>query len=168
MSHSAVTLEDLLADYEMTAARWKNFFQANPDAAMVSTDIAGSKNVGELVWHIYAASFRTAQRLLGEELSDFGSLSAVRNISTAFALQAEGVKKLRQFLEAASEATLEELFEIRPPGAAKPVASGTKRKLCLHVMVHAIRHWAQIVPLLRVNGFRPDWPQDILLSEAIR
>jgi uncharacterized damage-inducible protein DinB len=168
MRHSAVTLEDLLADYEAAAARWKNFFEANPGAAMVSTDIASSKNVGELMWHIYAASFRTAQRLLGEEVSNVESLSAVRNISTAFALHIQGVGKLRRFLETASEATLEEAFEIRSPGAGKPLVSGTKRKLCLHVMVHAIRHWAQIVPLLRVNGFPPDWPQDILFSVAIR
>jgi uncharacterized damage-inducible protein DinB len=168
MSHLAVTLEDLLADYELTTARWKSFFEANPDAAMVPTDIAGSKNVGELVWHIYAASFRTAQRLLGEELSSAASLSSVRDVSSAFLLQAEGTKKLRQFLETASEATLEETFEIRPSGTTGRVITGTKRKLCLHAMVHALRHWAQIVPLLRVKGFRPDWTHDILASEAIR
>ncbi len=168
MSHVAVTLEDFLADYETTAKRWKSFFDANPDAALVPTDIAGSKYVGELVWHIYAASFRTAQRLLGEEVSDMASLSPVRNVSTAFELQVEGMKKLKQFLETASEATLEEAFEIRHSGTGKLLVSGTKRKLCLHLTVHAIRHWAQIVPILRVHDFRPDWGQDILFSEAIR
>jgi uncharacterized damage-inducible protein DinB len=168
MAHLAVSLEDLLADYELTAARWKKFFEANPDAALVPTDIAGSKNVGELVWHIYVASYRTMQRLLGEELSSVAGLYPVRNIASAFALQVEGTKKLRQFLDSASEAALEEKLEFRPSKEGASIISGTKRKFCLHLMVHAIRHWAQIVPLLRVNGFRPDWAHDILLSEAIR
>lgn len=167
MEHSAVTLEALLADYEATAARWAKFFEANPGAALVPTDIAGSTNIGELVWHIFAASFRLGQRLLGEEITDFDSLTPVRDVSSAFALEAEAVRKLRRFLETASEATLEEPFEFKSR-LARGVISGTKRKLCLHAMVHAIRHWAQITTLVRVAGYPPDWPQDILFSEAIR
>ena len=53
-------------------------------------------------------------------------------------------------------------------GLCKRPITGTKRKLCLHVMVHAIRHWAQIGTLVRIGGYPPDWPQDILFSEAIR
>ena len=167
MEHSAVTFEALLADYEATTLRWKNFFEANPGAALVPTDIAGSKNIGELVWHIHAASFRLAQRLLGEEVTDFDSLTPVHDVSSAFLLEAEGTKKLRRFLETATEASLEEPFEFKSR-AAKGLISGTKRKLCLHAMVHAIRHWAQIGTLVRIAGYPPDWPQDILFSEAIR
>ena len=167
MDHSAVTFEELLADYEATAARWKSFFEANPDAALVPTDIAGSKNIGELVWHIFAASFRLGQRLLGEELTDPGSSTPVRDIPAAFALKDEGVKKLRQFLANASDATLEEPFEFKSRLMQQPI-TGTKRRLCLHAMVHAIRHWAQIGTLVRIGGYPPDWPQDILFSEAIR
>jgi uncharacterized damage-inducible protein DinB len=167
MSHCAVTLEDLLADYQATAARWKKFFEDNPGAALVATDVDGSKNIGELVWHIYAASFRLAQRLLGEELSDLESSTPVRDIPAAFALEAEAVKKLRQFLATASEETLEEPFEFKSR-VTQQLISGTKRKLYLHVMVHAIRHWAQIGTLVRCAGFPPNWPQDILFSEAVR
>lgn len=108
MSHPAVTLEALLADYQSTAARWKKFFDANPGAALVPIDIAGSKNIGELVWHIYAASFRHAQRLLGEEVTDLESFTTIRDIPAAVALEAEAVKKLQQFLANTSEAALEE------------------------------------------------------------
>jgi uncharacterized damage-inducible protein DinB len=167
MCHSAVSLEDLLADFEATAARWRNFFDANPGAALVPTDIAGSKNIGELVWHIYAASLRLAERLLGEELTNLESFPKVRDIPAAFALEAEAVKRLRQFLATVTEATLEEPFEFKSRLTQHNV-SGTKRKLCLHAMVHAIRHWAQIGTIVRVAGFPPDWPQDILFSEAIR
>lgn len=164
MSHSAVTFEELLADHDVTATKWKQFFETNPDAASVPTDIAGSKNISELVWHIYAASFRLAQRLLGEELSDPGS---VHDIPAAFALKDEAVKKFRQFLSNASEATLEETFEFKSRLVPQPI-TGTKRKLCLHAFVHAIRHWAQIGTLVRLADYSLDWPQDILFSEAIQ
>src|SRR5271156_2533149 len=113
MDHPAVTFEELLADYEATAARWKSFFEANPDAALVPTDIARSKNIGELVWHIYASSFRHAQRLLGEEVSDLEGTVTLRDTASAFALKDEAIAKLRQFLANASEAALEEQLEFK-------------------------------------------------------
>src|SRR5277367_5680652 len=113
MDHPAVTFEELLADYEATAARWKSFFEANPDAALVPTDIAKSQNIGELVWHIYAASFRHAQRLLGEEVTDLEGTTTVRDIASAFALEDGAVAKLRQFLENTSEAALHEQLEFK-------------------------------------------------------
>lgn len=167
MSHCAVTLEDLLADYEATAARWAKFFELNPDAALVPTDIAMSKNIGELVWHIYAVSFRHAQRLLGEEVSEVESLGTVHDVSAAFVLKDATVSKVRRFLETAAESNLEEPFEFRSR-ITQRLVSGTKRKLCLHIMVHAIRHWAQIGTQVRLAGYPPGWPQDIVFSEVIR
>lgn len=166
MSHPAVTLEDLLADYEATAARWRKFFEDTPGAALVPTDIAGSKNIGELVWHIYAASFRHAQRLLGEEVTDLESFTTVRDIPAAFALEAEAVKKLQQFLANTSEAALEEQLEFQSRITGR-ISYGSRRKLCMHLLVHAIRHWAQIGTLARLGGYPPDWPQDIWFSEGI-
>jgi len=166
MSHSAVSFEELLADYEATATRWKDFFDANPGAALVPTDIAQSKNIGELVWHIYACSFRHAQRLLGEEVSDLEGTVTLRDTASAFALKDEAIAKLRQFLANASEAALEEQLEFKSRTTGR-VSYGSRRKLCLHVLVHAIRHWAQIGTLVRLGGYPPDWPQDIWFSEAI-
>jgi uncharacterized damage-inducible protein DinB len=45
--------------------------------------------------------------------------------------------------------------------------SASRRKFCLHIFVHAIRHWAHIATILRQNGFPPSWLQDIVFSEAI-
>ncbi|QNI31030.1 DinB family protein [Alloacidobacterium dinghuense] len=166
MEHSAVTLEALLADYEATAARWAKFFEANPGASLVPTDIAKSQNIGELVWHIYAASFRHAQRLLGEQVTDLEGTVTVRDIASAFALKDAAVAKLLQFLANTSEASLDEQLEFKSRITGR-VSYGSRRKLCLHVLVHAIRHWAQIGTLVRIGGYPPDWGQDIWYSEAI-
>lgn len=164
MSHTAVTLEDLLADFDATAATWKEFFASNPGAADVATDIAKSGNIAALVWHIYAASVRLSERLLGEPVSDFSGVPE-RNLDLAWEVQSRGSANLRRFLEGADDAALNEVLHF--PTRVAGELSGSRRKVCLHAFVHAIRHWAQIGPILRQNGFPPAWGQDILFSKAI-
>lgn len=166
MSLAAVTFEELLADFDLTVARWKEFFAANPPAAEVPTDIANSRNVGALVWHIYGASVRLSQRLLGEPLIDLSEPKLVKNIGGAWEMHALGAANLRRFLNGASEAVLDEVMQFETKAAGK--FEVTRRKVCLHVFVHAIRHWAQIGPLVRQSGFPVGWPQDILFSSAIK
>ena len=166
MSHTAVTLEDLLADFDATAAKWTQFFTANPAAAEVHTDIARNRNIGELVWHIYAAAVRHSQRLLGEPVSDLEAMTPVKNLQGAWELQTRAKENLQVFLETTSESALDLVFHFQTRTVGE--ASCSRRKLCLHIFIHAIRHWAQIGPIVRQNGFQPDWPQDILFSKMIR
>ena len=166
MGHCAVTLEDLLLDFEQTAARWQRFFQENPGAASVPCDIAKSTNVSALVWHIYAAAYRVSERLLNEPVSDLEAMTPVKDLNGAFSLKVAAAARIKQFLETTNEAALNETYELATPTGLK--ISTSRRKLCLHIFVHAMRHWAQIVPLVRLGGYPPAWPQDVLFSEAIR
>jgi uncharacterized damage-inducible protein DinB len=163
MSHTAVTLEDLLADFEATAAKWKQFFAVNPGAAEVETDIAGSSNIGELVWHIYGGAVRLSERLLGEAVSDWEAVGP-KNLEKAWVLQARAAGNLRRVLETTNDAALDEVFYFQTRTAGEVRAS--RRKTCLHIFVHVIRHWAQIGPIVRQHGYPPNWMQDILFSEA--
>jgi uncharacterized damage-inducible protein DinB len=81
-------------------------------------------------------------------------------------LQSRAAAKLRPFLESANDAELDEILSFQTRAAGEVAA--TRRKLCTHIFVHAIRHWAQIGPLVRQNRFPVGWPQDILFSGAIR
>lgn len=164
-THSAVNMEELLADFEATAARWQAFFAANPGAAEVPTDIAKSGKVGALVWHIYAAATRHSERLLKQPVSDLEAATPVKDLAAAWELAARAAANLRRYLAVATDAELNEVtaFTTRSGGSA----SASWRKLYLHIMVHAIRHWAQIGTILRQGGYPPDWPQDILFSTEI-
>ena len=170
MPHSAVTMEDLLADFEATAARWRELLLAHPEAAEVPTDIAGTGTVGALVWHIYAASYRHAQRLLGEPITDLeagqGPGEGPHDLPAGFALQQQAADKLRGFLARTTPDELSEVlrFETR---TGRNQAAPTRRKLFLHIAVHAIRHWAQIATLLRTAGHPVPGRHDILFSEVI-
>ncbi len=165
MSHAAVTMEELLADFEETAERWKAFFAANPGAAEVQTDIMKSGNVAALVWHIYAAATRHSERLLKEPVSDLEGANPVKNLEAAWQLQARAAANMQRYLATADDAELNEVMTFT--GRTGVSASSSRRKLYLHVMVHAIRHWAQIGPLVRHGGYQPGWQQDILFSTAI-
>jgi uncharacterized damage-inducible protein DinB len=165
MSHTAVTLEELLADFEATAATWKQFFAANPGAAEVATDIAKSETLTGLVWHIYAVSVRHSERLLGQPVSDLEATTPQKTLDLAWELQIRASSNLRRFLGGAEDAALNEIFKMQTRTAGE--VSLSRRKLCLHIFVHAIRHWAQIGTIARQNGFPPGWGQDIAFSKAI-
>jgi uncharacterized damage-inducible protein DinB len=166
VSFSAVSFQELLDDFDQTAVKWKEFFAANPAAAEVPSDIMNSGTVGALVWHLYLASVVHSQRLLGEPVTDFAATTPVKDITGAWEMHARGSTNLRRLLDGVKDATLDE--EIIFPSREVGEITVTRRKLCLHIFVHAIRHWAQIGPLVRQNGFPVGFPQDILFSEAIR
>ena len=166
MTHCAATLEELLDDFNRTAARWQAFFAEHPQAANAPTDIARSTTVAHLVWHICAVSYRHSQRLLGQAPTDLEAVHPGKDLDSAWKLQAAAAEKLSQFLSQADDKTLDRVFTIQTRSAGE--LSCSYRKLFLHVFVHAIRHWAQIGPIVRQNGFTPAWMQDILFSNAIR
>lgn len=166
MPHTAVTLEDLLADFHETTARWKAFFQAHPEAAEVPTDIARSTHVAELVWHIYAVAYRHSERLLGLPVTDLEAANPAKDLATAWKLYETASENLARFLAETNDAALDRVFSFPTRSAGE--ISGSYRKLCLHVFVHSIRHWAQIGPLVRQHGYLPEFGQDIFFSRSIR
>lgn len=44
-------------------------------------------------------------------------------------------------------------------------AFGGERRIVVHILLHEIRHWAQIATLLRLNGFAVEW-HDFLFFAA--
>jgi uncharacterized damage-inducible protein DinB len=44
--------------------------------------------------------------------------------------------------------------------------SASPKKIVVHVLMHEIRHWAQIATLLRLNGFKGDF-HDFLFSPVL-
>jgi len=165
MSHTAVTFEELLADFDATAANWKAFFAANPGAAEVPTDIAKSANIAALVWHIYRVALRHSERLLGEPVSALEAAPSEKTLEPAWEMQSRASANLRRFLESTDDDALSERMQFQTQTAGE--VSGSRRKLCLHLFVHTIRHLAQIASIVRQHGFPPNWPQDIFFSRAI-
>jgi uncharacterized damage-inducible protein DinB len=44
----------------------------------------------------------------------------------------------------------------------------TPRKLLFHILLHEIRHWAQIALAVRLAGFQPPGDHDLFFSRALK
>jgi uncharacterized damage-inducible protein DinB len=165
MNEPGITLKELLAYNEQESEKWKRYFATNPTALDVHCDIYNSGNVRGLLRHIFAVELRHSQRLLGEEVTPYEAISPSSD-DELFALHTTALENLRKFLSTAESGNLEEEIALQTVSAGTLNAS--RRKLFAHILLHSIRHWAQLTVLLRQNGFTTHWPKDLLFSYAIR
>ena len=63
MTQPILTAEEILAWNEKTAQGWRQLLTSHPELLTQPCDIAGTKNVAELLQHIVAAQLRYAERL---------------------------------------------------------------------------------------------------------
>lgn len=165
MSANGIALKELLADNKAGAEKWKTWFAANPAALDVNCEIYNSGTVRGFLKHIFAVELRHSQRLLGQEVTAYDAISA-GSTEDLFRIHDLAVQNLEQFLSTADDAALMEIISLQTVSAGTIQAS--RRKLCVHILLHSIRHWAQMATLLRANGFKTEWPKDFLFSAAIQ
>jgi uncharacterized damage-inducible protein DinB len=53
-------------------------------------------------------------------------------------------------------------FSTRSAGVLK----ASRRTVFVHLLMHSIRHYAQLATIVRHNGVKPDWGMDYLLMGA--
>src|SRR5579864_3528349 len=118
--------------------------------------------VGDLVRHIFSAEKRYIERLMGRPLTDTGSVPA-DNLEALFQFGDESRQELKDFVEAFPIEQWDVPFEFKLMNSVLRV---TPKKIIVHVLVHEMRHWAQIATLLRLNGMTGDF-HDFLFSPAM-
>ena len=164
MTAAAITLDELLADNDAATEKWKAWFAANPAALEVPCAIYNSGTVRGLLKHIFAVELRHSQRLLGQEVTSYDAIP-VGSLEDLMAIHAQAIQNLRKFLSTASDAALLEVIPLQTVSAGTLHAS--RRKLFAHILLHSMRHQAQLTSLLREAGYKTDWPKDFLFSEAL-
>ena len=82
-----------------------------------------------------------------------------------FAAGREARALFEEFLAAATAEELARVVEFDTLTAGRQRSS--KRKLAAHVLVHGVRHWAQVASHLRAHGRPTGWPHDLLTSPAL-
>lgn len=164
MRTPGITFKELLADNEANTVKWQAWFEAHPQALEVLCDVADSKTVEELVHHIFVVQLRHSQRLLGEPVHGYDN-DPVAAPKMLFSLADEGRNNLLRFIEHTSESHAGEVIHFTLRSGRQ--VSVSRRKLVVHIMIHGIRHWAQISTLLRQSGYHPGWGSDFLDSTAM-
>lgn len=120
------------------------------------------ENVGELVRHIFSAEKRYVERLCGRSLTDPASIPR-DNIEALFQFSKQSRKELRRLVETlpAQQWDAPQDFKV-----LNYFLRATPKKIVIHILVHEIRHWAQIATLLRLNGLVDEF-HDFLASPVM-
>jgi uncharacterized damage-inducible protein DinB len=164
MSELSITGEDLLTWNDITAHKWRDFVTANPRLLSVPCDIRETATVGQLLQHIVAVELRFAQRLKGLPETDYADVP-YRTGDEILSTHNHALAIVR-IVMADPDYDWEKEIEFVTITAGKIKAS--RKSIFLHLLMHSIRHYAQLATLARQNGFRPDWPMDYLYMNFMK
>ncbi len=161
----ALTVDDLLEYTNWQRARWLTWFRDHPEALALSAGPNGDgrfTSVGDLVKHIFGAELRYVQRLQGQPLNDLATIPS-DDIEALFSTGEAGRRTLTDLI-AGLDASLWDVpreFVILTYNV-----TATPKKIVMHVLMHEIRHWAQIATICRLNGLVTEW-SDFLASPVL-
>jgi uncharacterized damage-inducible protein DinB len=161
-----LTLKDLMEYTEWDRKNWRAWFPQQGERALsLSCGPHGDGRlgtVGEIVRHIFSAEMRYVQRLSGRPLTDTSSLPTTDS-EALFQFGEQGRKELREFAESYPAEEWDKLQDLQiGPYSMK----ATPRKIVIHILMHEIRHWAQIATLLRMEGLKGEF-HDFLFSPVL-
>jgi len=145
--------------------RWRRFFDAQPGAMDAGIQPGGRfATVGKLIDHIFLVEQRHLQRLRGEPPADRTGLTG-NNAPPLFDYGASVRRELEQFVGDLDEDAADQVrtFEVR-----EQQWTMSARKLLFHILLHEIRHWAQIALAVRQAGLEPPGDHDLFYSRALR
>lgn len=159
-----LSLDELLAWNAEERAKWQPWLRAHPAALNVPVQPGGRfPTVGALIDHIFLVEVRHTQRLQGKELPTESGVPA-GDLDALFAYAARGREGVRQFL---TTVRIDDLDQPRDVRVASGVYRLSPRKLLFHMVLHEVRHWAQIAAAVRMAGFAPPGDHDLFYSKAL-
>jgi len=162
-----LSLNDLCDYTDWERQKWHDWLgQHGADVLKLSAGPHGDgrfQTVGDVIRHIFSAEKRYVDRLSGRPITDTASVSN-DNIQALFEFGRQSRKDFREFAEAfpMAEWDVPQEFTLGNSGFRM-----TPRKIAVHVLLHEIRHWAQIATLFRMSGLSLGEFHDILFSPAL-
>ena len=157
MSIPGLTGEDLYAWVERTSSGWRGLLAAHPEALSFPCDIRGQESVAGLLQHIAAVEL-----LFTEWLSGTASTPAVPSSATVETIYATHDKAMSLFLSLNQH---DETWWQEPvdfPMRSGAIIHGPRRVFAIHMLMHSIRHYAQLATIVRQHGITPGWQMDYL------
>jgi uncharacterized damage-inducible protein DinB len=161
MTQPILTAEEVLAWNEKTAQGWRQLLTTHPELLTQPCDIAGTKNVAELLQHIVAAQLRYAERLAGLPVSDYAAIP-FDSVESIYAVHDRAVSIFQQLLTSDVDWSESIDFVTRTAGTLH----SDRKTILFHALLHSVRHYAQLASLTRQCGVKADWPMDYLFMHA--
>ena len=147
--------------------KWRTWLLGHPAALEVPLqpgEGARLPTVGKLIDHIFLVEQRHLQRLRDEPLSTSTGLTAA-NAPPLFDYGASVRRELDRFIETLDDEVADQVRTFNVRDQSWPM---TPRKLLFHILLHEIRHWAQIALAVRLAGLEPPGDHDLFYSRALR
>ncbi len=159
---AAVLLE--LVRYAMgESARWRAWLaEQDPSVLALPVGEAQIATVGTLLAHVAGVDVIYAGTVAGEVRPAY-EWPGVDALDPIFAQEDEAFGKLVAFLEDAGEGALDRELTLRVRGYRLTASAG---KMIAHMLVHGIRHYAQMATALRAAGHAQPWQHDLILGDG--
>lgn len=157
-----IPIDDLLRWNDLTAVHWRDLARAHPEILSLPCDVRESGTAARLLQHIVAVELRYAQRLAAEPESSYDDVA----FGTPDEIHATHVRALDTVRGLLADQGYDWDREIEFQTITLGKLRATRRDVLLHLLLHGIRHYAQLATLVRAAGIKPDWPMDFLFLNA--
>ncbi len=161
-----LSLIDLIEYTDWERSQWHDWFKNQGDRALaISAGPHGDgrfSTIGDQVKHIFSAEKRYIDRLSNRPLTDTASLPN-SNVEALFQFGRQSRTDLKDFIAAfpSNDWNVSQEFNL-----LNNSLRATPRKIVIHVLLHEVRHWAQIGTLFRLNGLAVEF-HDFLFSPVL-
>lgn len=159
---TGVTLLELIDYSDHDRAKWKAWFTADPSRLNIPFQAAGRfPTVGALLDHIFLVERRHLSRLEGATPPDTTGV-APGDVKALFEYADLVRADYRTFAAELDDVTARETMTVN-------VRSGqpremTRRRLAIHIVVHELRHMAQVAFAARLAGHEPPGEHDLFYA----
>ena len=160
-----LSIDELLRYTGEERDKWRRWVTGHPHALEATVQPDGRfGTVGKLMDHIFLVERRHLQRLSGLPLSKSTGLTG-NNAAPLFDYGASVRREMEQFVRELDEedANVPRTIEVRDRQWVM-----SPRKLLFHMLLHELRHWAQIALAVRLGGFEPPGEHDLFYSNALK
>jgi uncharacterized damage-inducible protein DinB len=162
---TVIDFQNLIAYTDHERAKWKKWLVADPSRLAIPFQSGGRfATVGNLVNHVFWVEQRHLARLEGTPVPE--TTGAPEDDLNALFEYGDRVRaNLKAFVNGAGDRMNQPItFSLRDSGPFTVL----RRKLAAHILLHEIRHFAQIAYAARVAGHEPPGEHDYFFAPVDR
>ena len=162
-----ISLDELFGYTEGERAKWERWFGSQTGAALAAPVQREGRflTVWQLVDHIFLVEKRHTERLLNQSPLTEQSGVPEQDRAAMFAFGRAVRERLKAAVRSMSDAEAATVRDFLVQGKNYPLSP---RKLAFHILLHEVRHWAQIATAVRNAGFAPPGEHDLFFSDALQ
>jgi uncharacterized damage-inducible protein DinB len=159
----SVDLQNLIAYTDHERAKWKAWFAADASARLATPFQSGARFpiVGSLLNHVFWVEERHLSRLEGHPLPETEG-APVDDLNALFEYGNRVRGNLRRYVTTVDDKRFSEPITFSLRGG--PMITVLRRKLAAHILLHEIRHFAQIAYAVRVASLEPPGEHDYFFA----